>query len=312
MQRLVILVFRSLFIGIDVDPIRRRQSVRKQSTIWRITQPASTTLFQIDVRSKTTGQVVTVAWGDNSSNTYTLSATVDTAITHTYASGAVYSISIAGAQNIVRLTSFYADGRSNWGAGISTWRSLTYLDIRGSNTLSGSVAALTGLTYLLVQGSNTLSGSVAGLTGLTYLLVWGSNTLSGSVAGLTGLATLSVAGYNTLTGSVATLTGLTSLYVTGSNTLTWAVGPLTHLVTLSCADNALPQATVDAILLAMYTARANYLAATLTTTLGGTNQTPSGLYQDTTPPITGKEMAYKLVVDPQSDHTTNFVITYTA
>lgn len=274
-----------------MDPIRRRQSVGKRSLIWRITQLASTTLFQIDVRSKTTGQVVTVSWGDGQSNRYTLSSTVDTAITHTYAAGAVYSISIVDAQNIVRLTSTYSDGRSNWGADISTWRSLTLLSATGSNTLSGSVAPLTALTYLVVQGSNTVTGSVAALTALTTLSVTGSNTLSGSVAALMSLTYLSV---------------------TGSNTLTWAVGPLTHLVTLSCVNNALSQATVDAILLAMYTARVNYLAATLTATLGGTNQAPSGTYEDSVTPDNGKRYAYKLVVDPDNDHACNFIITYTA
>lgn len=286
--------------------------MRHKAGGWHITQPASTTLFQIDVRSKVTGQIVTVTWGDGSTDTYTLSSTVDTAITHTYATGTVYNISIAGAQNVVRLTSGYSDGRSNWGANISTWRSLTYLTIQGSNTVSGSLAGLTALTSLVIAGSNTITGSVAALTALTYLTVTGSNTVTGSVAALTALTVVAVTGNNTLTGSVAALTRLTDLLVTGSNTITWNVEPLTKLVTLNCANNALPQAAVDAILLAMYTARANYIKATLTASLGGTNARPSGVYQNTTPPVTGLEDAYKLVVDPDNDHNTAWVITYSA
>jgi hypothetical protein len=385
--------------------------------LWLITQPASSLLFQIDVRSKVTGQVVTVSWGDGPSNTYTLSSTVDTAISHVYAVAAVYNITIAGATNIVRLTSTYGDGRSNWGADITSWRSLTflvvsgsntltgsvadltlltYLDIQGSNTLSGSVASLTSLTFLLITGSNTLTGSVAGLTLLTllyvqgsntitgsvtglllltYLDVAGSNTLTGSVAGLTLLTLLTVTGSNTITGSIASLTSLTHLLVTGSNTITgsiasltsltylvvtgsntitgsiasltlltvvyvtgsntvsgsvagltlltfllitgglntiaWAVGPLTSLATLDASDNALNQAAVDAILLAMYTARATYTNAAPSATLGGTNAAPSGVYADEDPPVTGKGMAYELVVDPEAEGFSKWVISFT-
>jgi hypothetical protein len=99
---------------------------------------------------------------------------------------------------------------------------LTNLTVTGSNTLTGSVAALTDLTYLRVAGSNTLTGSVAALTDLTTLWVAGSNTITGSVAALTDLTFLTVFGSNTLTGSVAALTDLTYLRVTGSNTLTYA------------------------------------------------------------------------------------------
>jgi hypothetical protein len=345
--------------------------------IWTLTQPATSLLFQIDVRSKVTGQSIEVNWGDGSANTYTLKATVDTAVAHTYASGAVYAITITGAQNIVRLTSIYTDGRANWGANISAWTSLTYLTVTGSNTLSGSVAALTSLTYMSVTGSNTLSGSVAALTSLTILNVQGSNTLSGSVAALTSLTSLTVTGSNTLSGSVAALTSLTSLnvqgsntlsdsvaalinlttlfvtgsntlsgsvaaltsltylYVTGSNTLSgsvaaltsltllrvtgglntidWTtVGPLTKLTTLNASNNALSQAQVDALLLAMYTARATYVGVNPAATLGGTNSAPSGVYADEDPPVTGKGMIYELVNDPETEGFTKWAITYTA
>ena len=299
---------------------------------WLITQPATSLLFQIDVRSKVTGQVVTVSWGDGSSNTYTLSSTVNTAISHVYAGAAVYNITIAGATSIKRLTSTYVDGRSKWGADITSWTSLTWLDVQGNNTITGSVAALTSLTYLVVlglntltgsvaaltslttlnvQGNNTLSGSVAALTSLTFLAVTGSNTITGSVASLTSLTYLYVQGNNTLSGSVAALTSLTFLLVTGSNTITWAVGPLTLLATLNASNNALNQAAVDAILLAMYTARATYTNAAPVATLGGTNAAPSGVYADEDPPVTGKGMAYELVNDPEGELFRKWSISFT-
>lgn len=262
--------------------------------IWTLTQPATSVVFQINVRSRVTGQAVAVNWGDGSVNAYTLSATANTAIAHTYASGAVYVIRITtGAQNIVYLTSVYTDGRADWGANISNWTSLTYLYVSGSNTLSGSVAALTSLTDLIVMGSNTLSGSVANLTNLTYLYVSGSNALSGSVAALTSLTVLRVQG--------------------GLNTIDWTtVGPLTKLTTLYAGDNALSQAQVDALLLAMYTARATYIGVSPAATLGGTNSAPSGTYADEDPPVTGKGMIYELVNDPETEGFTKWAITYTA
>jgi len=279
---------------------------------WLITQPASSLLFQIDVRSKITGQVVTVAWGDGSSNTYTLSSIADTAISHVYAGAAVYNITIAGATNIVRLTSTYVGGRSDWGADITSWTSLTTLNVQGSNALSGSVAGLTLLNFLFVVGNNTLTGSVAGLTLLTTLFVVGNNTLTGSVAGLTLLTNLVVTGSNTVSGSVAGLTSLTALVITGGlNTITWAVGPLTLLATLDASNNALNQAAVDAILLAMYTARATYTNAAPSATLGGTNAAPSGVYADEDPPVTGKGMAYELVNDPEGELFRKWVISFT-
>lgn len=260
--------------------------------IWYITQPATSLLFQIDVRSFVTGQMVTVYWGDGLSNIYTLSSTVDTAISHVYVVGAVYRIQIKNASCIKWLFSAYDDGRTAWGADMTTW---------------------TRLTTLLVTGTNTLTGSVAALMSLTYLGVAGYNTLSGSVAALTSLGTLLVGGYNTLSGSVAALTSLTYLLVTGGlNTITWAVGPLTLLGNLNASDNGLSQAQVDAILLAMYTARATYIATAPVATLGGTNAAPSGVYADEDPPVTGKGMAYELVVDPEGEGYKKWSITFTA
>jgi hypothetical protein len=288
-------------------------------------------LFEIIVRSKVTGQTITVQWGDGLANTYVLSSTVDTTVGHTYATAAIRIIKIIGGPNIKRLVSVQTDGRSNWGAVITGWTGLTYLSVWGSNTVSGSVAALTGLTYLIVGGSNTVSGSIAALTGLTLLSVWGSNTVSGSVAALTSLTSLNVGGSNTVSGSIAALTGLTYLEVLGSNTLsgsvaaligltylrvtgglntiTWAVGPLTLLQTLNCSDNALNQATVDSILSAMYTARMGYTYATPTANLAGTNADPSGIYQNATPPLTGMEFKYKLVLDPDVEGFRKWAIT---
>jgi len=203
-----------------------------------LTQPATSLVIQLDVRSFVTGQQVFVNWGDGgATETFTLSATANTALSHTYASGAARTVTIYYADRIARLTSAYSDGRTNFGGDISGWTWLTYLGVYGSNTLSGNVTGLTNLTSLNVLGNNTLSGSVTELTNLTGLNVAGSNTLSGSVTELTNLTELYVLGNNTLSGSVAGLTNLTKLVVGGSNTLSGSVAGLTNLTYLAVSGN---------------------------------------------------------------------------
>ena len=66
------------------------------------------------------------------------------------------------------------------------------------------------------------------------------------------------------------------------------------------------QTQVDALIDALWASRANLLSSPRVVRIGGTNSATSGTYQTASPPTTGKEMIYDLVVNY------GFVITYTA
>jgi len=176
-------------------------------------------------------------WDDASTNSYALNGSTDTVVSHTYASAANRPVVVLG--DVTRWTSpDTTDGRTSYGTDVRYLpSSLTYLNVWGSNTLTGDIAALSAsLTYLNVTGSNTLTGDIAALSAsLTLLNVRGSNTLSGDVASLSASLTyLNVQGSNTLSGDVSALpASLTFLQVWGSTTLSGDVAglpaPLTSL-----------------------------------------------------------------------------------
>ena len=71
---------------------------------------------------------------------------------------------------------------------------------------------------------------------------------------------------------------------------------LVALHSLQVQNNSLAQASVDAVLKGLWTARASFTYATPSLTINGTNAAPSGIYQSNCPtPATGKEWAYDLV-----------------
>jgi len=74
-------------------------------------------------------------------------------------------------------------------------------------------------------------------------------------------------------------------------------------------DNALIQATVDAILLAMWTRRMSFTNATPDCDLGGTNATPGGVYQNASPPTTGLEYKHVLINDSDGEGFSKWAIT---
>ena len=237
-------------------------------------------------------------WDDASTNSYALNGSTDTVVSHTYASAANRPVVVLG--DVTRWTSpDTTDGRTSYGTDVrylpssltylNVWgsntltgdiaalsASLTLLNVRGSNTLSGDVASLSAsLTYLNVQGSNTLSGDVSALpASLTFLQVWGSTTLSGDVAGLPApLTSLNVQGSNTLSGDVAGLPApLTSLSVFGSNTLSGDVAglpaPLTYLRVFGSNTLSGDVAGLPASLTFLSVGGSNTLSASLGTSAG--------------------------------------------
>jgi len=116
---------------------------------------------------------------------------------------------------------------------------IIYLAITGLNTLYGSLNDLTtiSLTWFQIQGSNTISGTLAGLSsnvGLARLYLYGNNTVSGDVVDLpNSIIYLLILGDNTVNGDTADLpTNLLILYIAGSNTITGDVANLSRDLTM--------------------------------------------------------------------------------
>jgi hypothetical protein len=160
--------------------------------------------------STTTGQTVTIYWGDGTSNNYTGSSV---AWTHTYAtySGVTYNCKMTNASALTRFTN-----TTGAGTGISfdikdLPRAVTIFQVSANNIISGSSPDLpSGLTTFQLYGANTISGSVLYFaTTITTLDYYHSNptceltgTMSGFPASLTFLAFNANTG---ITGSIATI-----------------------------------------------------------------------------------------------------------
>ena len=110
-----------------------------------LSQPASSTTIRLDVRTASDAHRTNVWWGDGTTGSYTTGPSADTALSCTYAAGALRPVVVVG-----RLTRLYVAVAYNcaYGGRISTARSLTSLFLSGNLlTVSGSLTgmALTGL-----------------------------------------------------------------------------------------------------------------------------------------------------------------------
>lgn len=76
-------------------------------------------------------------------------------------------------------------------------------------------------------------------------------------------------------------------------------------------DCCLSEAEVDALILDIYTKRADFTDLTPELFIGGTNAAPTGTYQNAVTPTTGKEYIYKLVNDPDEEGFKKWAISYT-
>jgi hypothetical protein len=81
----------------------------------------------------------------------------------------------------------------------------------------------------------------------------------------------------------------------GAVDVTGSFATLVSLRDLQLQDNGFIQAQVNGVLTGIWGNKANYTYATPALNIGGTNAAPSGTYQSTCPPTTGKEYAYDLV-----------------
>ena len=121
-----------------------------------LSQPASSTTIRLDVRTASAAHRTNVWWGDGTTGSYTTGPSADTALTCTYAAGALRPVVVVG-----KLTKLYVAYGYNcaFGGRISTARSLTSLTLSGNLlTVSGSITGM-ALTSLYLGGNLlTVSG----------------------------------------------------------------------------------------------------------------------------------------------------------
>jgi hypothetical protein len=234
-----------------------------------------------------TGQDTTIDWGDNSSTTIANGRT--TAITHVYATAGTYAAKVAKPGIVTTLRIDVGAAFSCVSGNIRKLPNLTYLrllDSPGFAANSGEIGSLTKLAYLVLRscpGVVVAVGEIGTLTTLTAL------TLQSCIGVVVGA------------GEIAALTALTALNLTSCAGVaaTTGISALTLVKTVTYANN-LSQAQVDALLAAMYAARATYILTGATPTLdllGTGNAAPSGVYQFSLTPATGNEMVWALVND---------------
>jgi hypothetical protein len=100
---------------------------------------------------------------------------------------------------------------------------ISYTTVANAPSLGGNIGGQSDLTYIDIPGNNTMSGSVTGMR-LTRLLVYGTNTVSGDITLMTSLQLIGLRGSNTVTGDISSHTLLTSFNAQGSNTITGDIG----------------------------------------------------------------------------------------
>jgi hypothetical protein len=184
-----------------------------------------------------------------------------------------------------------------------------------------ALTSLTSLTFYVNRGT-CAAGVLNGLTALTSLVTDSTIAFTvgaGDVGSLTTLTTLnlyvSVTTTNITAAEIANLVNLITFRATTSkcfaSPISTSFAALTKIKTIQY-EAGLNQAQVDAVLAAIYGARASYILTGATPALdllGASNAAPSGIYQDATPPTTGKEYAYALVNDPRAEGFKKWTVT---
>ena len=173
-----------------------------------LSQPASSTTIRLDVRTASAAHRTNVWWGDGTTGSYTTGPSADTALTCTYAAGALRPVVVVGKLTKLYVVSAYSCA---FGGRISTARSLTTLTLSGNLlTVSGSITGMP-LTSLSLSGNLlTVSGSITGMALTTLTLSGNLLTVSGSITGM-ALTTLTLSGdLLTVSGSI---TGMPLMYL---------------------------------------------------------------------------------------------------
>ena len=143
-------------------------------------------------------------------------------------------IAVLGQNNITGSTSDLPRG--------TTLAPLTYLQIEGLNQISGptgdaldsvNVGVPRTVTFLRIFGSNTISGDIKYLPhALTELSLLGNTQVTGDITYLSNvLQLIQISGTNTIYGPIGNLSlSLTYLYVTGNNNITGTTDQLNNVI----------------------------------------------------------------------------------
>ena len=205
-----------------------------------------------------------LSWGDGNSTTITSGSTGTW--THVYASAGAHSINLPNARGIVGLD-------------------LRDAQLGALNTSQLRQSAVNYFYATAITSSTIKSADMSAWRPATWALYsMPAGTYSISSADMSAWTTVQNLYCYSNVGGVLTISAYTDF--TG----------LVALHNLQLQNNALAQASVDAVFKGLWTARASFTYATPSLTINGTNAAPSGIYQSNCPtPATGKEWAYDLV-----------------
>jgi len=251
------------------------------------------------------GEIVTIYWGDGDSD----ACSGEGMRRHVYAVAGLYTIRIT---NYTALTKLYTDDYKISGVigGWVLWEGLTYLNLLNTS-IDGDIGnwILPSTLENLYLESTAVLGDISGWVlpaGLVNLII-DNTAVSGDIGSWVLPATLEnlwisetpVSGDITSWVIPAALIRLYLFFtlVEGAPDMTSAVAIQSYLI----ANCGLAEADVDAILAGIYARRTSFTAAAPELEIDGTNDAPSGLYQDATPPTTGNEYKFKLQTDPDTE-----------
>jgi len=214
------------------------------------------------------------------------------------------------------LTSLYAHTNSGLNSNCALvnlsgwWPSLDYFYIN-STSVSGDISGwvLPASLDRFFISSTGVSGDISGWVlpaSLDYFYIY-STGVSGDISGWVLPASLDYF-YIYLTGVSGDISGwvlpaslarfyIFSTGVSGTPIFTSAVA----LADFRYQDCALPRATCNAILAAIWARRMSFTDAAPAGNIGGTNATPGGVYQNANPPTTGLEFKHVLVNDGNAE-----------
>ena len=263
-----------------------------------VSHSAGFTITPVIVRGGGSG-TATWDWGDGSA------LEVGDDMSHEYATGGPWTVTLTLANSETYLTSIDVNGDHVVGdflGALRHCRALTNVTAHTNAGLNTNCATvnLSGWWPSLVTFyvySTAVSGDISGWVlpaSLVYFYV-SSTAVSGDISGWVLPASLQYF-------------RVYSTAVSGAPIFTSAVA----LDDFRYQDCVLPAATSNTILARMYARRASFTALAPAANLGGTNEKPGGIYQDATPPTTGLEYKYKLVVDPDAEGFKKWAITTTA
>ena len=193
--------------------------------------PSSTVNLRLDSVSAVP---ITINWGDG------VRQRVNSGSTNTYS----YATAYGGPVRVYHqtpITRFDSTPNGNWSFNLSSIPSATYVDINGSNTVTGNLSSIPLATNVSIQGSNTVTGNLSGIPSATYVYIEGSNTVTGNLSRFlrlqrhhsrfqhshwqlssipSSVTNVTIQGSNTVTGNLSSIPSATYVAIAGSNTVT--------------------------------------------------------------------------------------------